>query len=547
MRGAHRGPRSARIDSPHDPHRNRQPRQNRRAHRWVPLAVLLALGLSLAHLPRAEAVSPPKGWERQPQSGFVVYTPRGIGQRVFMVLALTPLPADGKSLDAWGTAMADNLSGRYGRITKREPATNAPPLWSVTHHLKAQNGQPLFATYMARPMKDGRIRMSVLVGEPALADTHATTGARLMAEILSEDPDAGIHHAERLLKARGRTNLKFGGEFVFGRYRCEVENGRHPFTVDFDLYPNLEYRSSRKEHKTGKFIYDPARSTVSIESAYYLSNFQLKGHPDTAKIAVYYRDAQGKAWIHGEDLSRERATVCEYQGKSTTPSPEQEAADKAEARRFKWVTAPGRGVALRDIEAIIHHAEHRNDSLGVRLEETHVLLLDDGWAYTGLRVTPADLDVKASRQHEPAQWHRWRKKGGEYQIQHQGTWQNMPGIAARPARSGEKLNGAYSHAAMYGNIYTTAHTFKSTLYFKHDGTMSRGSSMRGGTTAMNTGTFSANVASDAEDNRPVKYRLDGYTLIREHADGKTTRSLAFFWGDGQEHLNIDGTTYSLSK
>ncbi|MDO4683459.1 MAG: hypothetical protein Q4B17_11835 [Lautropia sp.] len=530
------------------PPRARQTRpEGRTRRRRAPLAALLALMFSLGHLPAADAVSPPKGWERQPQSGFVVYTPRGIGQRVFMVLALTPLPAEGKSLDAWGAAMAENLSPRYGKITKREPATHAPPLWSVTHHLKAQNGQPLFATYTARPMQDGRIRMTVLVGDPALADTHATTGAKLMAEILSEDPDASTRQAEQFLKARGRSNLKFGGEFVFGRYRCQVENGRHPFTVDFDLYPNLEYRSSRKEHKTGKFLYDPAKSTVSIESSYYLTNFQLKGHADTRKIAVYFRDAAGKPWIYGEDISRERATVCEYQGKSTTPSPEQEAADKAEARRFKWVTAPGKGVPLRDIEAIIHHAEHRNDSLGVRLEEEHVLLLEDGWAYTGLRVSPADLDVKASRQHEPDQWHRWRKKGRSYQLERAGQWRDIPGIAARPARSGEKLHGAYSHAAMYGNIYTTAHTFKSTLYFKRDGTMSRGSSMRGGTTAMNTGTFSANVASDAEDNRPVKYRLDGYTLIRERADGKTTRSLAFFWGDGQEHLNIDGTTYSLSK
>ncbi|MDO5103660.1 MAG: hypothetical protein Q4D91_12325 [Lautropia sp.] len=256
----------------------------------------------------------------------------------------------------------------------------------------------------------------------------------------------------------------------------------------------------------------------------------------------------GKPWIYGEDLSRERGTLCEYQGKSTQPSPTDEEAAKAEARRFKWVTAPDKGVPLRDIEAIVHHAEHKNDSLGIRLEEQHVLLLEDGWAYTGLRVTPADLDVKASHQHEPDKWARWRKKGSGYQIERAGQWKTIPGIAARPAKSGEKLNGAYSHSAMYGNIYTTAHTFKSTLYFKRDGTLSRGNTMRGGTTAMNTGTFSANVASDAEDNRPMTYRLEGYTLIRKRADGKTTRSLAFFWGDGQEHLAIDGTTtYSLSR
>lgn len=503
---------------------------------------VLALLSSLS----VQAASPPKGWQYQPQSGFVSYSPANLGERTFMVIALNPMPTGGQSIAVWGEALAGRLSQGYGQITRREVASHTPPVWSVTHHLKGNNGQTLFATYTARIGKDEQARLVLMLGEPGLIATYGSVATKLSAEILTEDPEARTRLARPRLAERGHTGVQFGGDFSFGRYLCQVGNGRYPFDVELELYPNLEYRSDRRDHATGSFRYDPGNASFDLEADYHLLDYQLFEHDENSGIvSVYFRDASGKPWIYGEDLSDGEATLCEYQGEVNKPSPSVEAAAKAEERRFKWVTAPGQGVAEEEIEAILHQAEHKNDSLGIRLEEDHILLLKDGWAYMNLRVPPADLDVRASRDNEPNQWRRWRRHKGAYQLERADAWQDAPGLAVRPARPGETLSGAYSHASMYGNLYTTAHTFKDTLYFRADGTLSQGSSVRGGTTAMNSGNFSANVARDEQDHRPVRYQFDGYTLIRHYPDGSSTRSLTFFWGEGQKHLSINGTTYSL--
>lgn len=505
------------------------------------LAIIAALALALV----ANAASPPKGWVYQPQDGFVSYHPENIGERTFMLIALNPVPSSaGQSLAAWGEALAEQLSQSYGRISRRDPVQNAMPLWSVIHHLQGQNGQTLFATYTAIEGKSGQRRMTIMLGEPDLFDFYGATGTELLAQILAEDPQARIRLARPGLAERGHGDARFGAAFVFGRYHCKVENGRYPYSVILDLYPNLEYRSDRRDHESGTYRYDPGNASLDLEADFHLLDYQLLDDEQSGIVSVYFRDSRGKAWLYGEHFSDHEATLCEHQGAPVLPSPADEAAAQAEARRFKWTTAPNQGIALDAIEAILHSAEHKNDSLGIRLEEDHILLLKDGWAYTNLRVPPADLDVRASRDNEPENWRRWRKEQGRYQLERADAWQDAPGLAARPATRGETLSGAYSHASMYGNLYTTAHTFKDTLYFKSDGTLSGSSSVRGGTTAMNHGTFSANVASDSIGGDTIRYAFNGYTLIRHYPDGSTTRSLAYFWGDGQEHLSINGTTYS---
>ncbi|PAT34104.1 hypothetical protein [Vandammella animalimorsus] len=533
--------------------------------------LLLLAWLAGCAWPGLAAWDLPAGWSRQAQQqGVVSYSPAGLGERIFMVVALDPLPMQGQTPQQWTQAMAEQLSQGYGKIAAREALQHKAPLWSTTHRIDAQ-GRALVATYTALPLDDGRARLVFLVSEQSetLLAQHGQQGAQVLAAALAEGqpssqggaaslaapPASPVepasptkpertpeHTRERSYAGLAADGATIGGAFTFGQYRCQVENGRHPYEVTLELYPNKELRSSMSRLKTGRFSYHPDKGTVNIDEKIHLLNFEYRGQ--VQMVSVYFKDRQGRAYIRGEDLDEGEGTTCRHVGPSASPSPSEEAAAQAEERRFKWVTPPGQGVQPGQIEAILHSAEFVNDSLGMRLEEEHLLLLKDGWAYAGLRVPPADLDVRASRANEPGKWRRWRKQRGQYQLEKVDTWEDAPGTPARPARADQRLHGAYTASSYHGNIYTSGYAFKDTLYFKRDGTLGSSSSMRGGTTAMNSGTFSANVASDRSDERPVQYRLDGYTLERRYPDGQSTRSLFFFWGEGEQHITINGTTYS---
>ena len=500
--------------------------------------------LLTACLATAHGANLPAGWKMQTQQGFSTYTPEN-APGVIMVIALAPLPIQGNTLDAWAAQVAATLSHHYGSLTWQEAALESD-IWHASHRLDSKDGKKLFAQYFAKE-EHGQGRIVVLLAEEneALLKAHGARATTLAGELLTQDIHAHVALAREHLAQRGHTSIHTGQPFVFGSYYCHIENGDYPYDIQLQLYDNGEYRVSSRKHEQDTYAFDPLSHTVNIASRWNLTNLELAG--ETEYIAIYFRDHTGKAMLYGEDLDEGEATLCEHTGEAQDPSPEAEQAAIAEARRFKWVTAPDQGVPMNAIEAIVHHAEHKNDSLGIRLEESHILLLKDGWAYLNLRVPPADLDIRASRDNEAGQWRRWKKEHGQYLLEKADSWEDIAGQSVRPAQPDERIAGAYSRGATYGNLYTSAHTFTDSLYFSADGTLSTASSVRGGTTALNSGTFSANVAADQQNTLPVRYHLDGYTLTRTYPDGSTTRSLVYFWGDGQKRIAINGATYNRSE
>lgn len=494
----------------------------------------------------AQASVVPQGWQREDSQGFATYTPAALQGQVMMVIALDPLPLGGASLGTWAEQAAKTLSQSYGQLENARTAQEESGLWRVTHQLQSQDGKALFAQYFARE-ENGQGRMVVMLGEvhEGLIQAYGETASALAATLLQGQVNTRLDLAREGLGQRGHAHIQSGKPFVFGTYHCKVENGRFPYDVLLQLYENGEYRSDRKDDETGTFTLDPVTQTIKIESDWHLYDMDLG--ESIRYVSVYARDKNGAPILYGEDWDEGEATVCVHLGNVQAPSPSDEKAAKAEESRFKWTTAPNQGVQMNEIEALIHHAKHVNDAIGSRLEESHVLLLQDGWAYSNLQVPPADLDVRASRDNESAAWRRWKKEGGEYFLEKADNWEKIDGQPARPAARGETLSGTYKSHAMYGNIYTSVSVYIDSLYFNPDGTLSSHSSMRGGTTALNSGTFSANVASDSADDAPLHYALDGYTLIRRDGEGRETRSLAFFWGEGQKHINIGGTTYSKEE
>jgi hypothetical protein len=272
---------------------------------------------------------------------------------------------------------------------------------------------------------------------------------------------------------------------------------------------------------------------------------------------------QNKAWDvlrHQEQLERERI-----------------------ARAIR--TAPGQGVQDGDITAVfVTSQEVKNAGETVtRLAHITWLLLQDGTGYQ-ITIPPDELNIKVSRQQEPKRWVQWRKPlfGNDYEIRgpNDKDWLRLKGWIAQPARSGERLNGAYERTDYSGSMFTGITTRKYAWYFRNDGTYetsyygnsgyldlgshfsvssstvssSKGTSATTGmasTAALHqisggtsVGTYSNRHADDGASRRG-RYRLKGWILELERADGQTERYFVTFQGDKRNMIDLNSNWFEV--
>ena len=502
------------------------------------------------------------------------YQPQDIGDRVFMLSVLTPLPDGGKRSADWLTAVAPQFAGQYGKVLEHGTAEQAGDLANMTYRVEVQ-GKPLHINFTAFPAGDGKMRLVQLLSEedatllqryqdgakaiiaglyvegegdgataaPAsTADTttassssssRAATVASSTGSSGTSAVKGGIDDGKEFIQTFKMDGLTPGGDLAFGDYQCAVQTeGGMKFTLS--LYDNGQYRVSGNSESTGEFQYE-RDGRINISSERFLYNYDYDDEPK--EIAFFFRGKNGETGIYGQQLTSGIINICQYQGASKEPSPSQQAAQKAaadaEAARFKWVTAPGKGVQPDEIEAVMFYG-YNSYGWGVSFEEEQRLVLKDGWAYDNLRVPPADLDVAASRKNEPELWHKWRKNGKDYEIEKDSAWKKLPGHPVRGAKTGETLSRNYTYSASGGDYYGGYALFK-TLKFKPDGTFD--SSDYGSTHANSNGLGQINSegigngaishgASSSNDRG--RYKLDGYTIEMTYPDGTTARQLFFF-------------------
>lgn len=115
----------------------------------------------------------------------------------------------------------------------------------------------------------------------------------------------------------------------------------------------------------------------------------------------------------------------------------------AEARRYKHVLAPGKGVKPDQIAGIVHSP--RTDDV--------YLLLRDGTIYHGLPVVPDQMDVALSRRREPRKWGRWRKQQGQYLASWSGApFKPLLGQLALASPPGLRLQGRWGTGSASGDF-----------------------------------------------------------------------------------------------
>jgi hypothetical protein len=223
-------------------------------------------------------------------------------------------------------------------------------------------------------------------------------------------------------------------------------------------------------------------------------------------------------------------------------------AAQAEAERYKFVTAPGRGVQPSQIEAVYYEWKQEYEIGGLQFKEALFLLLRDGTVHDGLPVPPQDLDVAASRRGEPEAWGRWRKVGTTYQFAMDGDTRFEPkqGYVVHPARAGLTLVGRFegnSHYQIPGGAGAWSKfgiTFSAGQRFERFRSGGAGMTSGYGNTSITTaavydddgsvgGAAGATVAGSSTRRTPDRgdrrgtWRTDGYALVLTYENGTVER------------------------
>ncbi len=137
---------------------------------------------------------------------------------------------------------------------------------------------------------------------------------------------------------------------------------------------------------------------------------------------------------------------------------------------------------------ILHEGRGQTTATGYAYVESADLLLPDGWAYLGLTVPPEQLDEVASKQREPAKWHRWKQSGSDILIQNGSSqWTKLEADRVRPLPAGASLqiNLIHRNSTRFGGMgsYNTS----ATITFSQNGRFARSSGVIAGTGAVQAG------------------------------------------------------------
>ena len=400
-----------------------------------------------------------------------------------------------------------------------------------------------------------------------------------------------------------------GGVLEPGDYTCITHKDNSDYTEELgfpdwtreymlSFYPDMGLRANgADESYEAVFEYNQGTGELFSEGNYdfwdagyegIIKNyFYASDYGDKIITFKFYRDAQNQPVLYGQiddDTSDEDivTTLCRYAGAAQRPSPTEEAAAQVEAERFKYVTAPGQGLQLPDIEGIIHTGESVYTMTGLQFQEATYLLLKDGTIYKNLQVPPNDLNVADSKQYEQENWGQWQREGETVKVQWYGSSERvvLDGTFVQPAQSSERLDASYNNLAGsaiggigFGGVVTT---HSDTIIFISDGRFENSSYSTMGSTSIGVDTsFSSNYYSDEEGtvggssysgtvgdtstgltvtsensnpNPPATtgtYTLDGYTLELSYDDGRMARRFFYFWGGKKDYAVIGGVTYSL--
>ncbi len=519
------------------------------------LMSVVAVGLS-APLPAA-AQSAPAGWQsRRTSDGREIFTPSRTAAGEDTAVIYYPRTSLGdRRLEGYLAAfVARDLPPRGGKWQGEPAVSGDNNIAHANRKYRDASGSSGHAIYMAISIDQTNVRLARwTMSSEAVGQRHAEAGQALMVQLgkLEKAGARSEHRTPQVDEAppdvRG---LRLGGPIVPGKYESDVTHANTSHIVLL-IHGNGEFEYLKGNNRssvgaTGTYKYQPGSGKLDV-------NGNLHNNPyDEKDFCVFGRDASGRPVIYGEQdysLSVRKAWLRRVGDVDRLPPTEAEAkkkAEQAEADRYKFVTAPGKGVRLSQIEAIYYAWDQVVRYDGMHFDEAIFLLLKDGTVHDGLPVAPSDLDVALSKRMEPRTWGRWRRKGSGYAFSWNGGGHPdaRNGRSLRPAPKGKRLAGEWgsTSGSHVEGIRTSIRNWGIKLgrdgrfetsrsgssYTGEGGTEPMVSSVyddEGSATSATTPTFSGTGTRKRANrgDRTGTYELDGYTLTLRYDNGRVVR------------------------
>ena len=540
--------------------------------------ILIAMALPLP----ASAQSAPEGWATvHAGGGITIYAPPGLAPgEVYSVAVFPRRPLGGKSLEDWVRDAAANDPAPPGASLGPTQVKSRNAVVVVASRLfTAPDGRSVAGVYTGASV-DGQAAALIRVAWSGKLYEKYQAATLPMIRAMAAGLRSGVGPATvgpSPSQQSGRTSrgggikegLYAGDQVSIGADRRELWRNH----LRLYLYADGEYRMCDAKDKevssspTGRYQYDP--NTGRLEVNRFLNMYN---NADEGAACVYGHDGAGKPVVAAKEGIYHTTTALFYVGPATRLAPDAEAkaqaAAEAEARRYKWVTPPGRGVRDNQIAAIVHYYHvqvyYGGSGLGTLTTDETELLLNDGTVHRGLPVAPDQLDVARSRRMEPDTWGRWRRQSGKFLVSWAGgPFQPLRGHPALPGSPSTRLNGHWgagsSTSSLAGGSYRLwGVTFTANGRFLKDERGGTGNSQfmqsggapeistqydeHGSSTQVLGGNFTVGTQHKKNPNgdRSGTYAISGYTMTLRYDNGQVERTPFFFVDAAQHELSFEG-------
>ena len=482
----------------------------------------------------------------------------------------------GQSIQQWLTARMAT-----GKAPMKGKWSDAPVVVRQTGNIieGTRNFTAQGKKYMVRGLAVGidkvHVRFASMTSSDGSKGFNDAISIKLLYDLFGVEKDAALKASRGLNIEKNPPkvkNLKAGGPIKPGRYVGNAVNLRdNKASVKYDLvlFDNGEFEflaGGDKYRKTGQYVYSNASGRLNVGKKLVNSTYK---HED--EYCVYGKESTGKMVIFAREGRWQRK--LKWVSESDRPAPSEvkraEEMAKAEAKRYKHVTAPGKGVQQDEIESVMYASETNFRSGAVQLDQEAYLLMKDGRVLDGLPTSPETLDVAVSRSREPDRWGWWKKEKGNYTF----AWPVRPReyrqpkgsqVAGVPFEKGTRLAGDFGMASTEVNLASNYSSVRRWgIKLSENGRFLKyrnGSTQIGGvpgmealsttawddegsvssTTSPSVTTMSKRKKQGTGADRMGSYELDGYRMTLTFDDGRAEHHATFTDGD-QKHIWFQGT------
>ena len=327
---------------------------------------------------------------------------------------------------------------------------------------------------------------------------------------------------------------------------------------DLLLFENGDYEflNRKKRDATGKFVYSAASGRMEIDEPFENDTY------DWDEKCLYGKDSKGDMVVHAE--SKYWLTRLKWVKESDRPSPTQskraEEIAKEEARRYKHVTEPGKGIQPDEIEKVVYSFDTPFRNGAMQLDYEGFLLLKNGRVHDGLPTAPDVIDLPASLSREPDAWGWWKKVEGDKKDRYTFAWPVRPReyrmpkgkqLVGVPFEKGKRLTGDFGAASTSVNMISNYSSVRwwgiklnkngRFLKYRHGSTQAGGVpgmetlsttvwDDEGSVTALSGPVLTGGLKSKSNNpalDRMGKYEFDGYRLTLTFDSGRVEHLASF--------------------